>query len=76
MPMPTADVDDDDDKELRISVRVPRETYEKIKTAAKNDHRSMAGWVKALIAKALEGETGTVTIAGPSPKPKPRSRKR
>jgi len=50
-----------DDKELRISIRVPRATYEQIKKAAKNDHRTMAGWVKALIAHALEGEGGTGT---------------
>lgn len=50
--MPTAD-----DKELRISIRVPRATYEQIKKAAARDHRTMAGWVKALIASALEGET-------------------
>jgi hypothetical protein len=52
LPMPTAD-----DKELRISIRVPRATYEQIKKAAARDHRTMAGWVKALIASALEGET-------------------
>jgi hypothetical protein len=50
-PMPTAD-----DKELRISIRVPRATYEQIKKAAARDHRPMAGWVKALIANALDGE--------------------
>jgi predicted DNA-binding protein len=54
--MPTAD-----DKELRISIRVPRATYEQIKKAAARDHRTMAGWVKALIATALEGETSAVT---------------
>jgi predicted DNA-binding protein len=54
--MPTAD-----DKELRISIRVPRATYEQIKKAAARDHRTMAGWVKALIATALEGESSAVT---------------
>jgi len=50
-----------DDKELRISIRVPRATYEQIKKAAARDHRTMAGWVKALIATALEGESAVVT---------------
>jgi len=58
--MPTADDEDDDtDEEKRISIRVPVDTYNQIKKAAKRDHRTMAGWVKALIAKALEAETGT-----------------
>jgi len=43
------------------SIRVPRATYEQIKKAAARDHRTMAGWVKALIANALEGESATVT---------------
>ena len=54
--MPTAD-----DKELRISIRVPRATYDQIKKAAARDHRTMAGWVKALIASALEGEASAST---------------
>lgn len=48
-----------DDKELRISIRVSRATYEQIRKAAARDHRTMAGWVKALIANALESEGGT-----------------
>jgi hypothetical protein len=59
--MPTAD-----DKELRLSIRVPRAMYEQIKKAAKRDHRSMAGWVKALIANALEGDIGADAGAGTS----------
>jgi len=54
--MPPADA-----KELRISIRVPRATYEQIKKAAARDHRTMAGWVKALIATALETEGGAGT---------------
>lgn len=50
-----------DDKELRISIRVSRATYEQIKKAAARDHRTMAGWVKSLIANALEGEASTGT---------------
>ena len=57
--MPTAD-----DKELRISIRVPPAMYEQIKKAAKRDHRSMAGWVKALIANALESDSSGEADAG------------
>lgn len=56
MPMPAAD-----DKELRISIRVPRTMYDQIKKAAARDHRTMAGWLKALIANALEADPGTST---------------
>lgn len=45
-----------DDKELRISIRVSRAQYDQIKKAAARDHRTMAGWVKALIASALESD--------------------
>ncbi len=50
-----------DDKELRISIRVSRATYDQIKKAAARDHRTMAGWVKALIASALENEPSAGT---------------
>jgi hypothetical protein len=56
VPMPTPD-----DKELRISIRVPRAMYDQIKKAAARDHRTMAGWVKALIANALDAEGGAST---------------
>jgi hypothetical protein len=35
--------------------------YDPIKKAAACDHRTMAGWVKALIANALEADTGPGT---------------
>ena len=77
VPMPTDEDDDDDDAptdgEKRISIRVPLETYKQVKSAAKRDHRTMAGWLKALIAKALESPADSPS---PSPTPSPKSRRR
>lgn len=50
-----------DDKEIRISIRVPRTMYDQIKKATARDHRTMAGWVKSLIANALEADTSPGT---------------
>jgi hypothetical protein len=50
-----------DDKDKRISLRVSPEMYAQIERAAERDHRKVAGWVKALIAKALEEGTAPGT---------------
>ena len=57
--MPAAD----DDK--RISLRVSPEMYAQIERAAKRDHRTGAGWVKAQISKVLEASTDA---GGPGPR--------
>jgi hypothetical protein len=51
----------DDDKDKRISLRVSPEIYAQIERAAQRDHRTVAGWVKALIASTLEANMGTGT---------------
>jgi uncharacterized protein (DUF1778 family) len=48
-----------DDKDKRISLRVTPEMYAQIERAAEREHRTIAGWVKALIASALETGPGT-----------------
>ena len=48
-----------DDSDKRISLRVSPEMYAQIERAAERDHRTIAGWVKALIANALEAGAGT-----------------
>jgi hypothetical protein len=47
-----------DDKDKRISLRVSPEMYAQIERAAAREHRTIAGWVKALIAGALEPGPG------------------
>jgi hypothetical protein len=51
----------DDDK--RISLRVSPDVYAKVERAAAREHRTVAGWVKALIASALEAEASAGTGA-------------
>jgi len=46
-----------DDSDKRISLRVSPEVYAQIERAAEREHRTIAGWVKALILGALD--TGT-----------------
>lgn len=60
--MTRAEMPPADDKDKRISLRVSPEMYAQIERAAERDHRTIAGWVKALIASALEANTGS---AGP-----------
>lgn len=48
-----------DDRDKRISLRVTPEMYAQIERAAARDHRTIAGWVKALIASALDTSPGT-----------------
>jgi hypothetical protein len=43
-----------DDRDKRISLRVSPEMYAQIERAAEREHRTIAGWVKALIAGALD----------------------
>ena len=50
-----------DDSDKRISLRVSPEVYAQIERAAERDHRTIAGWVKALILSALDTGTGTGT---------------
>ena len=57
--MARVDMPPADDSDKRISLRVSPEMYTQIERAAERDHRTVAGWVKALIARALE--------AGPAP---------
>jgi hypothetical protein len=56
--MTRAEMPPADDKDKRISLRVSPEMYAQIERLAEHDHRTIAGWVKALIAKALEANTG------------------
>jgi hypothetical protein len=57
--MSRADMPAADDRDKRISLRVSPEMYAQIERAAERDHRTIAGWVKALIANALETGAGT-----------------
>ncbi len=61
--MTRVDMSPADDKDKRISLRVSPEMYAEIERAAERDHRTVAGWVKALIAKALEAGTAPGTGA-------------
>jgi hypothetical protein len=61
--MTRVDMSPADDKDKRISLRVSPEMYTQIERAAERDHRTVAGWVKALIAKALEAGTAPGTGA-------------
>ena len=58
-----ADMPPADDQDKRISLRVSPDLYAQIERAAERDHRTIAGWVKALIASALDeaggGRAGT-----------------
>lgn len=47
----------------RISLCVSPDMYAQIERAAERDHRTVAGWVKALIARALEEGTAPGTGA-------------
>jgi len=57
--MTRADMPTDHDKDRRLSLRVPPDVYAQVERAAAREHRTVAGWVKALIASALEREAGT-----------------
>ncbi len=54
-----ADMPPADDSDKRISLRVSPEVYAQIERAAEREHRTIAGWVKALILSALDTGAGT-----------------